>query len=254
MLHYSNPEDSISPSDFDTDRFFAMRQKRQHLGDRRGFTLIELLTVITILAVLAALLFPAMSNVMDRSKAAACVMNLRQIAVACGLYAGENNGSFPGIPSGNYPEGGCGFAGGFGNNAPSGPRALFELGYAKDIRMFFCPAEKKPLWFADVKNAWGEPVRGGATYVGYRFFAGMANVAGASQDITDQMAQRAMDPSSRILPMDICNGAPIPGAEWSHTRAKPAGGNILFNDGSVQWRKASEMSERYIYVNRSYYW
>jgi prepilin-type N-terminal cleavage/methylation domain-containing protein/prepilin-type processing-associated H-X9-DG protein len=58
---------------------------------RFGFTLIELLVVIAIIAILAALLLPALSSARAKGQQAACVNNSRQQALAVFLYADENN-------------------------------------------------------------------------------------------------------------------------------------------------------------------
>jgi prepilin-type N-terminal cleavage/methylation domain-containing protein len=60
-----------------------------------GFTLIELLVVIAIIALLAALLLPALSKARERSRGTVCVSNLKQLALAFTLYADENNGYLP---------------------------------------------------------------------------------------------------------------------------------------------------------------
>lgn len=57
---------------------------------RRGFTLIELLTVIAILGVLMAILFPAISSVRASANNTKCQSNLRQIWLATSLYVGDN--------------------------------------------------------------------------------------------------------------------------------------------------------------------
>jgi prepilin-type N-terminal cleavage/methylation domain-containing protein len=62
---------------------------------QNGFTLIELLVVIAIIAVLAALLLPALASAKERAHAIRCVSNFRQIGLTCALYAGENDDRLP---------------------------------------------------------------------------------------------------------------------------------------------------------------
>ena len=58
---------------------------------RRGFTLIELLVVIAIIAVLMAILMPALNRVKEQGKRAVCLSNLRQLTMAWIMYADDND-------------------------------------------------------------------------------------------------------------------------------------------------------------------
>jgi len=98
-------------------------------ANNHGFTLVELLTVIAIIALLAGLLLPALGAARDRSKAARCLGQVRQIGVAIQSYVA---GSYDNLPM-------CARLGpqlGF----PSLPQALEAQ--TDSARIFQCPADQ----------------------------------------------------------------------------------------------------------------
>ena len=70
--------------------FFQSAHARKH-----GFTLIELLVVIAIIAILAALLLPALGRAKARAQRIACVSNLRQVGIPLQLWGEDHTGRFP---------------------------------------------------------------------------------------------------------------------------------------------------------------
>jgi len=108
---------------------------------RAAFTLIELLTVITIIAVLATLAFTATKSVMEKTRRAQCLANLRQLGAGVAAYAANHDGEVPlGYRTGNMK---------FNTMLHAGPGyVLLGRLYAEKIitnaRTFYCPSETAP--------------------------------------------------------------------------------------------------------------
>jgi prepilin-type N-terminal cleavage/methylation domain-containing protein len=211
---------------------------------KRGFTLIELLVVIAIIAILAALLLPALASAKEKSKRTRCLSNLKQVTIGMTIYAGDNEDKVVVARS------------------QSVQNALepLEASLAKSVGLvvqsnaggiWSCPNRPQLPVYESFYDQWT---------LGYQYFGGIStwmNPAGtfASRSPVKLGQARATWVMAADAVMKIngsWGGVDATGGSARETYMNlpphkqpgsnlPVGGNETFCDGSARWVKAREM-------------
>ena len=245
----------------------ASRRRR-----RLGFTLIELLVVIAIIAILAAMLLPALAKAKERAKRTQCLNNLKQFGVAMYIYASDNKDKVP-LAGGGF----------WAWDLPWPVGDLFEQSGTK-WKILYCPGTS--VRFSDDDNFRLYAIFATNNYHVLGYSMTLAGTPFLDQTNVNRMITPQSIPfgpgvlppppaTDRVLIADATisdfgqtsealrgtyNYVDIAGGYMKHHLSPhlkgkiPSGGNLGMLDGHVEWRKFEKMHVRAYGGSPTFWW
>ena len=247
-------------------RIFSKSRDRNIVSQKpHGFTLIELLVVVAIIAILAAMLLPALSQARERARQAVCINNLKQIGIMIVMYTSDYNEYLPGCrskfgtadPSVNPPSSNNWTYLWYGE-PPNGVLCRYASsgwrGNNAGNPIFYCPTTTSGIYNKS-KAPWTN--RRCGYVVNYRVMKAIETwewwwklpmIKRPSETIIMADAYQSFwtvgfaSGSSPWLPQFLDNNPSTARVSSPHN----GGLNILFVDGHTEWKKKTDVTERMI--------
>ena len=205
------------------------------------FTLIELLVVIAIIAILAAMLLPALNQAKAKALQINCAANQKQLGLATRMYSGDNDGYIVALTARNQ--------GAPNDDANRWTWRALLFNYVNATKIYTCPAN--PQWTYDDAEA-GKEVPSEAQSQGGYGWNNIHGIGGLPNPVRDRPEVSVAKPSSAITLSDhgpvfyMALGTNAPGfnrlsspnqapQHLSNSTIHNEGANYTFIDGHVKW-------------------